>query len=147
MQTVLKNALGALLIMSGSQALAVDHEIRMERYGYFPKTIYVQAGDTITFVNNTPNWAQIYSADSNDNNSNYDWNNPCAWMDNSSANKGYNGDGDGWSIGWFSKGSSRTINVTSCMETTIYPPNIYQYSYDDNKYRAEIVYGSPPPQS
>ena len=143
MQTVLKSALGALLALTGTSALAVDHEIRMERYGYFPKTIYVQAGDTITFVNNTPNWARIYSSDSNDNYSGYDWNNPCAWMTSGTA-KQYNGSGDGWSLSWMSKGSSKTIEVSSCMETTIYPPYIYQYSYDDTKYRAEIVFGSAP---
>jgi len=148
MQTVLKYALGALLTLTGSSAIAEDHEVRMERYGYFPNTIYVQPGDTITFVNRTPNWAQVFSYDSNDNNSGYDWNNPCGYLigneSGSDVQKRFGGDGDGWSIGWFSKGSTRTIDVTECMETEILAPYIWQYSFNANKFRANIVFGEAP---
>ena len=139
MKMVLKSALCAAFALIGNAAFAVDHEIRMERYGYFPKTIYVQAGDTITFVNKTPNWARIYSSDSNDNLEGYDWNAPCL-----QSPKRYDGDADGWSIGWFSVNQTKTVTVTSCMETTIHPPKVYQYSYDDSKYRATIIFGNAP---
>jgi len=143
MQMLLKTALSALLMLTGTSAVAVDHEVRLELRGYFPKTIYVQPGDTITFVNQTPNWAQVFSFDSNDNQNGYDWNDPCGWV-TSNASKAYNGDGDGWSIGWFSRGSSRTVRVTPCMETTILPPYIWKYSFDSTKYRANIVFGTAP---
>jgi len=144
MRTGLKTALFAALALTGSAAFAVDHEVRLERYGFFPKTIYVSVGDTITFVNRTPNWARVYSSDSNDNWSGYDWNDPCGYLNDDDKDKRFSGDQDGWATGWMSVGSSRQVTVTPCMETTLLAPYVYQYPYSDNKYRGGIVFGSAP---
>ena len=154
MKMVLKSALCASFALTGSAAFAEDHEVRMERRGFFPETIYVQVGDTITFINETPNWAQLQSYDAYDNQQGYDPAVPCGSVieaesgGSSNVTKGsdakYDGDKDGWYFGWFSRGSSRTIAVTACMETVLFPPYIYQYSYDDQKYRGTIVFGEAP---
>lgn len=52
-------------------AMAVDHVVHIYKHGYFPKVIYVQPGDNITFVNKTGFWARVTECDKR--NSLSDW--------------------------------------------------------------------------
>lgn len=117
-----------------AQSLSVEHEVIIERRGFFPTTIHVNPGDTIRYVNKAPNWVTIYSKDWDDNNSGYDANDPCDDPDDYSGNK------DGWKSDWIARNDEYIVEVTECMETDIDAPYVYRYSWNDDYYRGEISF-------
>jgi len=143
----MKNLLKAALVfgcsVSGNAAFAAEHIIEILRYGYFPERVFVSEGDTITFVNKSPNWAYITSNNAYDNYSNYVSTDPCDYLDgDGDGNKEYSGSQDGWATNWIAKNASRSITVYACMEDEIEAPNIWQYNVYNSYNEAYIVFGS-----
>lgn len=130
--------LATAMALPAAGALAEEHLVSIERYGYYPAKVYVQDGDTIRFVNNSPNWVSIYTTDYSDNLLGYLTDNPCS---NPSA---FSGSTDGFNIPWFSVGQERVIDVTSCIETQFYSPYIHQYSFNSSQRHNLIVFGTAP---
>ena len=144
MKNLMKAALVFGCALSGNAAFAEDHEIRILRYGYFPERVYVDVGDTITFINESPNWAYITSNDAYDDTSNYVSSDPCDYEDSDNdGNDEYSGSQDGWSTSWIAKNATRTITVYACMEDEIEAPNIWQYNVYTSYNEAWIVFGNP----
>lgn len=138
MNSLVKLLISGAFIAVGQAAFAqTEHEVWIERRGFFPATLHVQEGDTIRYINKTPNWVRLWSYDANDNYSGYDSSNPCA-----NANL-YAGDADGWSTGWFYVGAEIEVSVTACMETTIMSPEVYNYSRDQWNYRGYLEFQDP----
>ncbi len=135
MKNLLKIATIAGAMLAGSAAQAVEHEVIILRYGYFPETIYVSTGDTIKFINGSPNWAYIVSHDAYDNYSNYEGD-----CDTST----FAGSQDGWSTPWIYIGGTHTVTVTACMEDQMLRPEIWNYYEYDNYNNGWINYGSAP---
>lgn len=126
-------------------AVAEEHLVSVERYGFYPAKVYVEAGDTIRFVNNTTNWVYLFSFDSSDNSAEYNWSDPCDINDaNGNGQDEYNGNKDGFSVPWFSVGQEVVINVTSCMETKMYEPYVNQNPMNWNNLNEFIVFGHAP---
>lgn len=127
---------------------ATEHLVRVEPKGYYPSIVYVQPGDTITFENKSGNWVRLYSEDPYDNLPNYDPQAPCAeyeYPDGQEPEVQYTGGKDGFAQGWFSNGSTRSFEVTSCMETRFYAPEVNQSGGTDwNKRFDLIVFGEAP---
>lgn len=138
MAKMIQAALIAACAISGQAVTAEEHEVLILRYGYYPETIYVSAGDTIKFINESPNWARVLSNNAYDDYSNYNSSNPCANPNS------YSGSQDGWATSWIPKYGSTTITVTSCMEDEIEAPSVYQYTTYNSYNEAWIVFGSAP---
>ncbi|SEV97364.1 hypothetical protein SAMN04488515_0464 [Cognatiyoonia koreensis] len=136
-------ALAAVLALpaaASSAQEATEHLVLVERYGFYPSKIYVEAGDTIVFENRSPNWVRLFSEDPYDNGPDYEDDDPC---DDDGEN--FDGSRDGFSISWFSIGSQRTYQVSACSETRFYAPEVYNSGGTDwNKRIDLIVYGEAP---
>lgn len=52
----------AVLAFAAGPLLAVEHNVRIERGGFYPPKVYVQYGDTINFINAIPQNAHLHSA-------------------------------------------------------------------------------------
>lgn len=137
MKSLLKAAVFFGSMIAGQAAVAEVHEVRVYHYGMLPETIYVQPGDSIKFINKGISSVRLYSVDHNDNYSSYNWNNPCSYT------SGFSGSQDGWWTNYFSVNSSITIDVTTCMETTIEGPKFSGYYHYGYYGQTEIVFGSP----
>jgi len=137
--TVLATTLVALPLAASAQS--TQHEVRIEKRGYFPQTIHVQPGDTIRFVNKSGNWARLYSENYNDNYSGYSSSNPC--NTDSNGNYYFAGAKDGWNTGWISNNNSTVIPIHDCTETDLRSPYVYQYGGNNSYYRGEITFDEP----
>ena len=118
-----------------------EHEVLIEKRGYFPLTIHIDPGDRIKFVNKSGNWARLYTEDYNDNKSGYDPDDPC--RTNSSGNPYYNGQKDGWSTGWIPNNGERVVIIHGCSETNLRSPYVYQYGGNNGNYRGDIRFDEP----
>lgn len=151
MKTLKTLLLATAMVLPASTLVAQaapEHLVIIERYGYYPAKIYVQVGDTITFRNESQNWVRLYSDDPYDNKADYDPAAPCGFfIDAGGNNQGvqFEGDKDGFAQGWFSVGSERTIEVTECIETRMYAPEVYNAGGTDWNARFDlIVFGEAP---
>lgn len=131
-------AMSAVLGMSATAAIAVEHEVIIEKRGYFPQTVHVQPGDTIRFVNKSGNWARLFSEDSFDNLSGYDPDDPCKLKSN--GDPYYEGDKDGWETGWISNNNDVVVDIHACSETTMRSPDVWRYGGNNGYYRGYISF-------
>jgi plastocyanin len=139
----MKNLLKAAVVLSGliagTVAVAEEHEVFVYHYGMFPGKVYVDVGDTIKFINKGVRSVRLYSVgDTTDNYSSYNSNDPC------SNPNSYAGSTDGWQTNYWSVNASKTIDVTSCMETTIEGPKFSGYYHYDWFGQTEIIIGGEP---
>lgn len=135
MKTILGASLLTCLTFAGQFAAAEEHEVLILRYGFYPETVYVSPGDTIKFINESPNWASVQSNDADDNYANYSGN--CDAQT-------FAGSSDGWMTGWIAVNGSTTITVSECMDTTLMPPNVYNYTTYTGYNYGWITFGNAP---
>ena len=146
--TLLKKiALATALALPATAGLAqgVEHRVLVERWGFFPQPIYVQPGDTIVFENVAPNWVRVWSEDPSDNLPGFDFNNPCDIGDpDGDGVPEFAGAANGFNTPWFNIGQTRTIQVTDCMETRFFEPEVWQNNFNNNARIDLIVFGTAP---
>ena len=92
-------------------------------------------GDTIKFINQSPNWASVQSNDPDDNYSNYSGNCDA---------ETFAGSSDGWATDWISINGSTTITVTDCMDTTLLPPKVYNHTTYNGYNYGWVEFGNAP---
>ena len=142
MRTWFRTAVGAVVLGAATPAHAVEHEVFIERKGFFPITVHVAPGDTIRYVNKAPNWVRLFSEDAYDNLTGYDSGDPCK-IDQSSGDALFDGDLDGWDTDWIPVNGEFVVSVTSCMETTVTAPQVYNTSYNSNTFRGYLSFDLP----
>lgn len=135
MKTIVSAMTFTLLALAGQSATAAEHEVLILRYGFYPETTYVQPGNTIKFVNESPGWAKVQSNDPVDNYPSY--------TGNCDSNT-FAGSSDGWTTDWIAKYSSETVTVLACSDTKIAPPSIDGYTTYTDYNNGWIVFGNAP---
>jgi len=132
----------ALVVLAMAQG--TDHEVRIERRGFYPGKVYVQEGDTITFTNHSIDVVGIYSDGFDDNYSNYNYDDPCDYLDaDDDGNVEFSGSKDGFRLPNLGIGQSYTLDVTGCMETQFYEPYL-GYSFNGSARLNLVVFGEAP---